>query len=260
MSSIEIRTLMKIDLKGKTILVTGSSRGIGEGIAKNLAESGARIAVHYNRNGEKARQLADHFGNGSTAFGADLENPNDCEKLFNDVVASFGRIDVLINNAGIFEYSPISDTDWIEKWDRTMAVNLRAVGILSRMVIIHFKKHGRGGQLIHISSRAAFRGDGPDFMSYAASKAGVVALGKTIARGYGKDGIVSFVIAPGWIESDMSRKYIEKYGKENIIKELALNSITQPGELAPIVTLLASGLADHATGTTIHVNAGSYVQ
>jgi len=250
---------MKIDLKGKNILVTGSSRGIGEGIARNLAEAGARVAVHYRSNEEKARKLAVKFGNGSDAFGADLENPQDCEKLFNEVLAAFGKIDVLVNNAGIFEYSPVSDNDWNEKWDRTMAVNLRAVGILSRLAILHFRERGVGGQLIHISSRAAFRGDAPDFISYAASKAGVVALSKTIARGYGKEGIVSFVIAPGWIESDMTRKYIEKHGEENIIKELALNSITKPRELAPIVTLLASGLADHATGTTIHVNAGSYV-
>jgi NAD(P)-dependent dehydrogenase (short-subunit alcohol dehydrogenase family) len=250
---------MKIDLNGKAILVTGSSRGIGEGIARHLAKSGARIAVHYNTNKEKAMLLSTELGNDSAAFCANLENPQQCEKLFNDVLADFGKIDVLINNAGIFENSSISDPDWIEKWDRTMAVNLRAVGILSKMAISHFKERGVGGQLIHISSRAAFRGDGPDFISYAASKAGVVALSKTIARGYGKDGIVSFVIAPGWVESDMSRKYIEKYGEENIIEELALNSITQPKEIASIVTLLASGLADHATGTTIHVNAGSYV-
>jgi NAD(P)-dependent dehydrogenase (short-subunit alcohol dehydrogenase family) len=250
---------MKIDLKGKTVLVTGSSRGIGEGIARHLAKSGARIAVHYNSNKEKAETLSSELGNGSAAFGADLENSMACEKLFNDVLFAFGKIDVLINNAGIFEYSPISTPDWIEKWDLTMAVNLRAVGILSRLAILHFQKRKAGGQLIHISSRAAFRGDGPDFIAYAASKAGVVALSKTIARGYGKEGIVSFVIAPGWVESDMSRKYIDKFGEENIIDELALNSITQPKEIAPIVTLLASGLADHATGTTIHVNAGSYV-
>ena len=250
---------MTIDLKGKNILVTGSSRGIGKGIAEHLAASGARIAVHYNKNAEIAEQLAAEIGNDSMAFGADLEDPQACEKLFNDVITSFGKLDVLINNAGIFEYSPIGDSDWTEKWDRTMAVNLQAAGILSKLAIIHFQKQG-GGRLIHISSRAAFRGDDPDFMAYAASKGGMVALSKTIARGFGKDGIASFVIAPGWVESDMTSSYIEKYGEEAIIKDLALNSITQPKDLAPIVTLLSSGLADHATGTTIHVNAGSYVQ
>ena len=250
---------MTIDLKGKNILVTGSSRGIGKGIAEHLASSGARVAIHYNKNAELAKELAAEIGNQSEAFGADLENPKACEKLFNDVINSFGKLDVLVNNAGIFEIAPIGYSDWTEKWDRTLAVNLRAAGILSKLAIMHFQKHG-GGRLIHISSRAAFRGDDPDFMAYAASKGGMVALSKTIARGYGKDRIASFVIAPGWVESDMTSSYIEKYGEEAIIKDLALNSITQPKDLAPIVTLLSSGLADHATGTTIHVNAGSYVQ
>jgi 3-oxoacyl-[acyl-carrier protein] reductase len=250
---------MTIDLKGKNILVTGSSRGIGRGIAEHLALSGARVAVHYHKNVELAKQLAAEIGNESQAFGADLEDPQECEKLFNDVIDSFGKLDVLINNAGIFEYSPIGDSDWTEKWDRTLAVNLRSAGILSKLAILHFQKHG-GGRLIHISSRAAFRGDDPDFMAYAASKGGMVALSKSIARGFGKDGIASFVIAPGWVESDMTASFIEKNGPESIIKDLALNSITQPQDLAPIVTLLSSGLADHATGTTIHVNAGSYVQ
>jgi len=250
---------MTIDLKGKNIFVTGSSRGIGRGIAKHLALSGAKVAIHFNKNAEIAMQLAAEIGNESRAFGADLENPQACENLFNNVIDSFGKLDVLVNNAGIFENSPIDELDWTTKWDRTLAVNLRAVGILSKLAILHFQKN-RGGRLIHISSRAAFRGDDPDFMAYAASKGGIVALSKTIARGFGKDGIASFVIAPGWVESDMTSGYIEKYGKESIIKDLALNSITQPKDLAPIVTLLSSGLADHATGTTIHVNAGSYVQ
>ena len=250
---------MKIDLKGKNILVTGSSRGIGKGIAEHLAASSARVAIHYNKNAGIAKKLTEEIGNQSEAFGADLEDPKACEKLFNDVINSFGKLDVLVNNAGIFEIAPIGNSDWIEKWDRTLAVNLRAAGILSKLAILHFQKH-RGGRLIHISSRAAFRGDDPDFMAYAASKGGMVALSKTIARGFGKDGITSFVIAPGWVESDMTSSYIEKYGEDRIIKDLALNSITQPKDLAPIVTLLSSGLADHATGTTIHVNAGSYVQ
>lgn len=250
---------MTIDLKGKNILVTGSSRGIGRGIAKQLALSGARIAIHYQKNAEKAKHLAAEIGNESEAFGADLEDPKSCEKLFHDVIVSFGKLDVLINNAGIFEFSPIGDSDWTEKWDRTLAINLRSAGILSKLTILHFLKHG-GGRLIHISSRAAFRGDDPDYLSYAASKGGMVALSKSIARGFGKDGIASFVIAPGWVESDMTASFIEKSGAESIIKDLALNNITQPKDLAPIVTLLSSGLADHATGTTIHVNAGSYVQ
>lgn len=249
---------MKIDLSNKTILVTGASRGIGRGIAKELASAGGRIAVHFNKSKKFAEQLAAEIGNGSKAFQADLQHPEACNFLFESVVEDFGQIDVLVNNAGIFFNSPLKSDSWLHDWNMTMNVNLRASGILSKLAILHFLNN-KGGRIINISSRAAFRGDHPEHLAYAASKAGMVALTKSIARGYGKDNITSFLIAPGWVKTDMNKKTIERFGEESMTKDLALNTLTRPKDLAPVVVLLASGMADHATGTTIDINAGSYV-
>ena len=248
---------MNIDLSGKHILVTGASRGIGKGLAEGFGASGAKVAVHFNKNREAAEQLAKQIGNGSKAFQADLQSPGSCMQLFENVVDIFGHLDVLVNNAGVFIMSPLNSKTWLDEWNKTMDINLRAAGILSKLAIQHFLVQG-GGRIINISSRAAFRGDDPEYLAYAASKAGLVALTKSIARAYGKDGITSFLIAPGWVKTDMNKETIERFGEESITKDLALNNLTEPNDLAPIVVLLASGMADHATGTTIDINAGSY--
>jgi NAD(P)-dependent dehydrogenase (short-subunit alcohol dehydrogenase family) len=110
-----------------------------------------------------------------------------------------------------------------------------------------------------VASRAAFRGDVPDYLAYAASKGGMVSLTRSIARAFGRDGITAFVVAPGYVRTDMAQAFLDRYGEAVGVRDLALDRMTEPDDLGPIVTLLASGLADHATGTTIDVNAGSYV-
>jgi 3-oxoacyl-[acyl-carrier protein] reductase len=252
---------MLIDLTGKTVLVTGASRGIGRAIAEGMAGSGATVALHYNRNRGSADELAASLRHGARAFQANLAEPDECEELFADVIEAFDRLDVLVNNAGIALDLPLdmSTGEWLEGWNRTMAVNLRAVELLSRLAIRNFQRHG-GGRIINIASRAAFRGDSPDAMAYAASKGGVVALTRSIARGFGRDGICAFVLAPGWVRTDMAQDAIDARGEEDLVGELALNRLTEPADLAPLAVLLASGLADHATGTSIDVNAGSYVR
>ena len=249
---------MEINLKNKNILVTGASRGIGKGIALGLGKAGACVAVHYHNNRELAEKTALEIGNGSFAVQADLKNPEEIEKLFKEVVAKFGQLNVLVNNAGIFKMSLIESDNWLDNWNDTLDVNLRAAALLSRLAILHFQPRG-GGRIINISSRAAFRGDGPEHLAYAASKAGLVALTKSIAKSFGKDNITSFVIAPGWVKTDMSIESIQKYGEDFIVKDIALNKLTEPKDFAPLVALLAGGYADHATGTTIDVNAGSYL-
>ena len=249
---------MKVDLQKKNILVTGSSRGIGAAISKELGKSGARIAIHYKREKESAEEIAKIIGNNSKVFKANLQDPDQCELLFKSVLKEFGHIDAIVNNAGTAILSPLNNENWVKEWDKTMSINLRAVGILCKLAIQHFKTR-KSGRIINIASRAAFRGDTAEYLAYAASKAGVVSLSKSIARAFGKDGITCFVVAPGWVKTDMADESIEKYGDEYIMQDNSLDRLTEPEDIAPIVTLLASGLADHATGTTIDINAANYV-
>ena len=251
---------MKIDLNGKVVLVTGASRGIGEAIAQGMSEAGAKVAVHYYSNRGKAEKVISSLNSDCFAFQANLGNANEVINLFEQVVEHYGKIDCLVNNAGIAIESAPSDDNatWIAAWQETMNVNLLASGILCKLSIAHFLENG-GGRIINISSRAAFRGDTQDYLSYAASKGGMVALTRSIARGYGKQNIKAFTIAPGFVRTDMAKEIMEVYGEEFALNDIALPSLTEPKDLAPTIVLLASGMADHSTGCTIDINAGSYV-
>jgi 3-oxoacyl-[acyl-carrier protein] reductase len=252
---------MHIDLTGKTVLVTGASRGIGRALAEGLAAAGATVAVHFNESRAAADAMAESLANDARAFQADLAEPASCERLFDSVVEAYGRLDVLVNNAGIAIKVPFdaATDEWRTDWDRTMAVNLRAVELLGRRAVHHFQQHD-GGRIINIASRAAFRGDTAEYMTYAASKGGVVSLTRSIARAFGKDGVCAFVVAPGFVRTEMAQEAIDEYGEDFVTSDLALDRLTEPADLTPLVVLLASGLADHATGTSIDVNAGSYVR
>ncbi len=251
---------MQLDLSDQTLLVTGASRGIGRAIALALAEAGATVAVHYGHSRSAAVEVANACGNGAAPIQADLSALDATDRLFDRVVNSFGPVDGLVLNAGVARSSPLdADTaEWHEAWSDTMHVNLRAPELLCRHALPHFQERG-GGRIISVASRAAFRGDTPDYMTYAASKAGLVALTRSIARGFGSEGIKAFTLAPGFTRTDMAQDFIDEYGEAHATSDLALNSLTEPDEVAPFVVFLASGQADHATGTTIDVNAGSYV-
>lgn len=251
---------MIIDLSNVNALVTGATRGIGRAATEALISSGASVAVHFNRESQAAAEIATQ-GDGCVPLQANLTDPDAAERLWRDAVAALGRIDVLVNNAAIAQESPFDapHETWVADWRRTLDINLVSAAVLSRSAITHFQQHG-GGRIIHIASRAAFRGDTPEYVAYAASKGGMVALSRSIARAFGKDGVASFVIAPGFTRTDMAQDFIDRYGEDIALKDIALPRLTEPGDIAPIVVLLASGLADHATGTSIDVNAGSYVR
>ncbi len=248
-------------LKNKNILVTGGSKGIGRSIVNFLLENSARVAIHYNRNGASLKTIFDNYPQNAFPFQYDLEDVKNIPTFMEEVIQKMSHLDVLVNNAGIAISSDIngSDNDWINIWNKTMDVNLNATGFLCKKAIQHFLIKKTGGKIINVSSRAAFRGDTEDYMDYAASKAGMVALTRSIARAFGKKGIVAFTIAPGFVQTEMAQQFFDEYGKETALNQIALNKLTKPEDVAPFIGFLASGLADHATGGTFDINAGSYV-
>ena len=251
-----------IDLSNKKILLTGASQGIGKAVANYLMKMGSRVAVHYNQNKGSAEELVSNYAEtNSKTFKADLNIESEVIGLFKAVEESFGNIDVVILNAGIFvQHSSRQNLeDWLEVWKRTININLNAVGLLTKLGIDHFRKHG-GGNFIYIGSRAVFRGETEEYLAYAASKGGLTSLARSVARSFGKENIKSFIVSPGFTKTQMADSFIEKYGEERILKEIALNELTKPEDIAPLIALLSSGLMDHATGATIDINAGSHIR
>jgi NAD(P)-dependent dehydrogenase (short-subunit alcohol dehydrogenase family) len=190
-----------------------------------------------------------------------LSKPEECFRLFVDVLNAFETIDVLVNNAGMIMNSPLDmpADEWLANWNRTVMVNLTSAGILTRCAVNHFITRD-GGRIINIASRAAFRGDTPEYLAYAAAKSGMVAMSRSIARAFGKQGVKSFIVAPGFVRTEINRPFIEEYGENFLIKDLSLSTLTEPEDVSPTVVFLASGLMDHATGCSIDINAGSYVR
>jgi len=248
-------------LKNRNILVTGGSRGIGKAIAEYLLVNKARVGLHFNSRHSDISGLMEKYPGKAHSFQCDLTQINTIPTFIDRVINDMGPIDVLVNNAGIAISSDISGSDeiWMDNWKKTMDLNLNAVGLLCKKTIQHFITSNIEGRIINISSRAAFRGDREDYLAYAASKAGVVALTRSIARAYGKKGIVAFCVAPGFVKTDMAQQFFDQYGEEVALNQIALKSLTTPEDVAPFVGFLASGLADHATGGTFDINAGSYV-
>ncbi|UZD21550.1 SDR family NAD(P)-dependent oxidoreductase [Algoriphagus halophytocola] len=252
---------MNISLHNQRILVTGASRGIGRAIAKQLSESGAEVIIHCNRNRLEADKLQSELAGPSQVEACDLSDINQVMGFIPNLVLKYGPLSAIVNNAGIAKPAPddLATEDWLQIWNETFAVNATALGILCKEFVDQAKTH-QNGRIINISSRAAFRGDTTDYLAYAASKGAVVSLTRSIARHYGKQGIKAFLIAPGFTRTDMANEILAEYGEEFALNDIALNELTRPEDIAPMVTLLCSGLADHATGTSIDINAGSYVR
>ena len=250
------------ELRGKVALVTGGSRGIGAAIVRALAQAEADVVVHYSRNRERAEAVVREAGpERCHLVAAALEDPHAARALWNEAVAWRGHLDVLINNAGIFEPVGIEDDaeTWRQAWQRTLQINLLAPADLCRAAVTHFR--GRGaGILINIASRAAFRGDTPDYMHYAASKAGLVALTRSIARGFAAEGVLAYVIAPGFVGTEMVDDFIAREGVDAVLDEIPLGEIAAPEDVANVAAFLATGRARHATGAAIDINGASYVR
>jgi len=251
-----------LDLGRKVVLVTGALGGIGAACARAVVRAGGRVVLHDIRSGGRTTDLVQELGEASCHFvAADLSQADAAPSLWAQARAWQGRVDVLVNNAGIYEPADVGDdfTTWERSWQRTLAINLLAPAHLCREAIRDFRTTG-GGIIINIASRAAFRGDDPDYMHYAASKAGIVAMTRTIARGFGREKITAFAIAPGFVRTDLNAAFFNKYGVETAARDIPLGEVAEPEDIANTVIFLASGLARHATGTTIDINGASYVR
>ena len=259
--NLTLYEMTKIDLTGKTVLLTGASDGIGKGLALYLLEMGAKVAVHYNSNKTSADRIVAAYKDTAKAFQADLSEENQVFSLFERVVAHFEKIDVVILNAGVFlAHSSTSDTkDWLAVWRKTIAINLDSVGILTKLGLDHFLTVGEG-RFIYIGSRAVFRGETEEYLAYAASKGGLTSLARSVARSFGKQNIKSFIVSPGFTRTQMAENFIKDHGEEHVLNEIALNELTTPEDLAPLIALMCSGGMDHATGATIDINAGSHIR
>jgi NAD(P)-dependent dehydrogenase (short-subunit alcohol dehydrogenase family) len=183
------------------ILITGSSRGIGRAALETLSARGVPVIGHASR---PQVALTD---DAPSIIAADFGNPLAAQALWEAALEmAGGEIDVVVNNAGRFEANRLerSDIEWLDAWEDTLRVNLTSAAQLSRLAVLHWQQRGFGGRLVHVASRAAYRGDSPAHWHYAAAKSGMVAMHKTIARAYAKDGILSFAITPGFTDTSMA--------------------------------------------------------
>jgi 3-oxoacyl-[acyl-carrier protein] reductase len=250
-----------IDLTDRVVLVTGAAGGIGAATARTVARAGGYVVLHDLLADGPVRTVADELGERGRVVAADLADPRAAEPLWREALAWRGRVDVLINNAGIYEPAdPDGDLDaWTAAWERTLAICLTTPATLCREAIRTFRTQG-GGIIVSLASRAAFRGEDPEYWHYAAAKAGVVAMTKTIARQYGRDGVTAFAVAPGFVNTPFNDALVERYGLDFFAQDTGLGEVAGAQDLANVIAFLASGLARHATGTTIDVNGASYVR
>lgn len=247
---------MKNDSPQRHALVTGASRGIGFEIARKLLDEGFKV-TGTARKSEFSNDLSSNknFSGVHVDLGSENDIKTNLKPLFSE------GVDVLINNAGISvdaDFS-VNDDEWLEVWDRTLNVNLRSSALLSKWFVNLHIEHESKGVLINIASRAAYRGDTQEFAAYAASKAGMVAFTKSIARNFSSKGMSAYSIAPGFIDTDMASEAKDIHGEEYLTQGSAFDEITSPSEVANLVAFLARGDVPHMSGQTFHINGGSYM-
>ena len=226
------------------ILISGASRGIGAAIAEALSSDATKIVALSSADG-------------------DLADPATPGRLWADSLDKLdGRIDVLVNNAGVFEANPIEsdEADWIANWNRTQQINLTASASFCRLAVLHWQERASAGRIVHLASRAAPRGDSPAPWHYAASKAGMVAMTKTIARGYAKENILAFAICPGFTMTGMAEEYLASRDGDELLADIPLGRVAMPEEVAEMARWCAVDAPASMTGAVLDVNGASYVR
>jgi NAD(P)-dependent dehydrogenase (short-subunit alcohol dehydrogenase family) len=252
------------DLSGRTILLTGASKGIGAATAEALGAAGAHLVAHYggDRAGAEAATAAIPAER-KLLVQADLADLASVRAMWREAVAWRGRVDVLVNNAAVMLDSPLraGDEAWDEAWARSLDVNVKGPAALLREATRHHVDNG-GGVIVTLSSWAAQRGAGnPDLTAYSASKAAIKAATQTIARAHAADGVLAYIVAPGVVRTQMSEVSAQRTGgEEALTASLAMKEWVPPSELADLVAYLATGRCRHLTGATLDVNGASYVR
>lgn len=234
-----------------SILLTGSSRGIGAAAKAALEARGAKVI------GQATRSAA------IDTVPADFSDPGAPQELWEAALArAGGTIDVLVNNAGMFVASPLdsSDIEWLDAWEETMRINLTAAAQLSRFAVRNWQQRGTGGRIVHVASRAGHRGDSPAHWHYAASKGGMLAMHKTIARQYAAEGILSFAITPGFTDTAMAGDYLASRGGPGLLADIPLGRVAAPEEIAEAIAWCALDAPPSLTGATLDLNGASYVR
>jgi NAD(P)-dependent dehydrogenase (short-subunit alcohol dehydrogenase family) len=232
------------------ILITGSTRGIGAAAAVSLEARGARVVRHGSKDGDGV-------------ICADLSDPLAPDRLWDKAMEALdGRIDVLINNAGVFEPVAVNAPaeDWRGVWGNTLQINLQSSADLCRCAILHFRERGEGGRIVNVASRAAYRGDSPLHWHYAASKAGMVGMTKSIARGYAIEQILAFAVCPGFVMTGMAEEYLASRGGDKLLADIPLGRVATPEEVASVTTFLSFDAPASMTGAVIDVNGASFVR
>jgi NAD(P)-dependent dehydrogenase (short-subunit alcohol dehydrogenase family) len=244
----------------RNVLVTGASRGIGAAVARAFAAVGDRVAVHYGSRRERADAVAASLpGDGHVVVGADLADADAVRRMVDEAAGGLGSIDVLVNNAGVFERHPITETtyeQWQAAWERTLAVDLVGAANVTWCAVRHM---GRGGRIVNVASRGAFRGE-PNQPAYGAAKAGLVAFGQSLARALGPQGIAVTAVAPGFAETDMAAEALAGERGQARRAESPLGRVATPEEVAAAVLYLASPQAELASGTVLDLNGASHLR
>jgi NAD(P)-dependent dehydrogenase (short-subunit alcohol dehydrogenase family) len=254
------------DLAGRTILLTGASRGIGAAIAARLGAAGANLVAHYARDRAGAEVATRAIPSERLLIlAADFTTTAEVDALWQSALAWRGRIDVVVSNSAIMHwhggFEDEDDALWDRVWAETLQVNVVAPVRLMRHAVRHFCRAG-GGVLVTVSSWAAQRGTAnPDAIAYAASKAAIKAAAQTIARGYARNGVLSYVVAPGVVDAGMS--YVAaatQGGMASVNAGLAMGEPVPPEEIADLIAYLSTGTARHLSGATLDVNGASYIR
>lgn len=247
---------------GRAVLVTGASRGIGAAIARAFASVGDRVAVHYARSADGAERVAASLaGVGHVVVGADLADAAAVRRMVDSAADRLGGLGVLVNNAGVFKPHPITETsyeEWQQAWQETLGVNLVGAANVSWCAAQHMVRGG-GGSIVNVASRGAFRGE-PRQPAYGASKAGLIALGQSLARALGPHGISVTSVAPGLVETDMALENLAGDRGAQRRAESPLGRIATAEEVAAAVVFLASADAAMTSGAVLDINGASYLR